>query len=229
MTDEALLMKISAYADGELDAAARSEVEAALALQPELTRRLDALRKLDRAAAQLPVPEMDAGAGKAVWGMIAERIADRPGVAQHGLALEEQVVAHLPSAPHVAEETWADVWSGIRSRISARERVVHAQPAQSWRRKAYWWRPALPLAVAAALLLAVTLGFILNLRQEGPGNGAVPGPTAQNRQLEPPEVLDDRYFMVVRHVPGIEAPVVCFFLKEPEPQDDVNGRGGIWD
>ena len=30
--------------------------------------------------------------------------------------------------------------------------------------------------------------------------------------------LDQRYFVMVQHVPGIEQPVVCFFLKEPDPE-----------
>jgi hypothetical protein len=65
--------------------------------------------------------------------------------------------------------------------------------------------------VAASLLCAAALGFLAwdSLVEKTPADPQRPGQVAEG-----PEVMDERYFLMVKHVPGLEEPVVCFFRKD---------------
>lgn len=222
MVQEALLERLSAYADGELDAAECARMETALAHDAELRRALAQFRRLDGATAGLPAPQLDASAAAALWTEIAQRTFQRGLPAAGTEADWAEVAGNLAPAPELPEERWQTVWAGIQARTSsgaqagsagqAAARVSEVRlPAPARVRTAAWWRAAGALALAAGLLLGVTLFALWN------GRGEFEPPTVRGTpEVEPAEVLDDRYFMMVKHVPGIETPVVCFFLKDPE-------------
>ncbi|MCZ7645398.1 MAG: zf-HC2 domain-containing protein [Planctomycetota bacterium] len=248
MIDDAMLERLSAYADGELEPGAAAEVEAALRADPALRRALARFQRLTREAAALPVPQLESGAENALWEVVRERTVG--GEAGWEAGRWAEVSGRLKAAPEVDEERWTKVWAGISSRTrGASERAV--RPADSEapiaadltpgelpavagdkvvrmpeRRVLPIWPAAGVLAAAAAVILTLTLGLAV-LRENGPedpGKGPAvarqdpgPGPLRQVKYDPMPEVLDDRYQMVVKNIPGIEEPVLCFFLKEEEP------------
>lgn len=241
MVDEKLLEQLSAYADGELDAAARAQVERALASEAGLRRELAQLRKLDEAAAALPVPDMPAGAAEALWAEIAERIGEAEPA--RAASARGRIAPALPDAPVIPEERWQGVWDGIRQRTGSAPAVgagpldADLTPAgmkvvgsgrnivvvDTWRRPIPLWRTVAALAVAASVLIALTFVFLLRTRT---GRQADP-PRVANSAPEPAasEALDSRYRLVEKKLPGIEATVVCFFLKDADAE--LNENGGL--
>ena len=245
--EDALLEMLSAYADGELDAAASARVEAALQAEPRLRRRLAAFRALDAQAAVLPVPELDGSAAEALWTGVFERSERGAGTIRKpppAQALESgrwrELAVGLPRVPEVSETRWGEAWSNIRGRTrtllpsSVVERAVPLDAdlspigmrAVSWsadgasigggRRAWSLWLAAGGMAAAAALMAGLTV-FLLQGRSSSDPAGSQP--QVAEDALEGARVLDDRYFMMVKHVTGTESeaqsPVetVCFFLK----------------
>lgn len=95
--DDALLEQLSAYADGELDAAARARMEEALARDEGLRRTLDDFRTLDAATAALPVPQIDGSTGEVLWELVAGRTVHRgkeDGAAGLNERLQRELVLH---------------------------------------------------------------------------------------------------------------------------------------
>lgn len=243
--DDALLEQLSAYADGELDAAARARMEEALGRDESLRRALADFRTLDKATAALPVPQIDGSTGEVLWELVAGRTVHR-GEEDSSAALNErlqrELAAGLAPVPEVSAERWGPVWAKIRAQTVAAKRPgtavidrplgddltpvelsvvreAHATAAAPRKRKVVpIWRAAATMAAAATVLLVATVA----LRNSAPGNGLTPtdgGERVAQVHGPPPaqtEVLDDRYFTMVKYVPGLDKPVVCFFLKEGE-------------
>ena len=236
MVDEKLFEQLSAYVDGELDAAALAQVERALASDAELRRALAQLRKLDQAAATLPVPEMPAGAAEALWAEIAQRIGETEPARKFGDRPDLRSVPEFP-APVIPEERWRKVWDGIRQqtpsapatgpldadltpagmKVAGSGRGVVT--AETWRRPVPFWRNVAALAIAATVLIALTFIFLLRTRT---GHHKDP-PVVAEPTPGPAEVLDSRYQLVQKKLPGIEATVVCFFLKDADAELNQNG------
>ena len=247
MTD-ILLEQVSAYADGELDGPAEAEVSAALERDAALRKALAAFRKLDAAAATLPVPMLDAETGRALWAEVSFRTTERRGESAAAPADWKAVSSALPPAPAVSEARWSKVWAGVRSGIqqagpaaqavdsghraalpldadlspiNLRAVSEHAQaPERRSRANSLWM--AVGVMAAAAMILLATIPLMRTVLPD-------PLPTKKEHVVKrlPPsaeddgaQVLDDRYFMLTRHVEGVENPVVCFFLKAEETGDN---------
>lgn len=231
MLDERIIEKLSAYADGELDAQAAGEFEQALGQDAGLGACLAQFRQLDRATAQLPVPRLSAEAGEALWEAVRVRTIAGGEAEPLSAAGERRLADHLAMPPAVPEERWQKAWDHIRAQTSDAGRrpvAVDLTPgpmravgapdrAQAGGSSAPipLWRGFMALAAAALVMFVATMAF---LRQVEPHPGGKP--VQKVTELTAPEALDDRYFVMVKHVPGIEEPVVCFFLKEPDPELD---------
>lgn len=249
MASEELLIKLSAYADGELAEEEAREVVAALEAEPDLQQVLDQFRRLDSETAALPVPQLEDDAGEALWEMVADRTVKRTNDAPDSEAEQKtpgdwkDLAAAMPAEPQIGEDRWAKVWSGIQERTGQEEPKKELTPAPSAvesaplqadftpvdmkvvkdaptridsapRQKAIpIWSAALLMSAAAAIMLAVWPGIIGTPVQPDPG-----GDVDVVEVPEGPEVNDDRYFMLVRHVEGVESEVVCFFEKEDESE-----------
>lgn len=101
MFDDETLM---AYADGELDDRRRREVEAALALDPELVRRVDAHRRLRAQVSDQYQAELEAPVPDAVMAMLRSAQTD---------AVEPDSDAHvLPFTAPAANDRRA-VWTNV--------------------------------------------------------------------------------------------------------------------
>ncbi|MCW8130594.1 MAG: zf-HC2 domain-containing protein [Planctomycetota bacterium] len=230
--EDALLEKLSAYADGELEPAEAAEVAAALAEHPELRRVVSGFRVLDAQAAKLPVPPIDDETGRALWSEVSFRTLeskDLPGARTLGTTAWNEMAEGLPPAPEVREDRWNQVWQGVRKNMPARpaEPAEHAlplgdlspvnmpavsdraaaRPAVRRRPLAFWFGSS---AMAAALVLGVT-AFLFRHHSGGTGTDRV----AHDEPLGA-KVLDDRYFLLTKHVPGVDTPVVCFVLKDED-------------
>ncbi|HEY3322439.1 MAG TPA: hypothetical protein VGP72_18395 [Planctomycetota bacterium] len=107
--DDRSHIAFSAYADGELDAAAAAHIEHRLTEDKNLRRHLQQYKKLDSAAAQLPVPQ----AGQKAQALWAVGRASVPAT-----ALERQIAAEF-NAPTISEERFRTVWQKIASRTVA--------------------------------------------------------------------------------------------------------------
>jgi len=230
MLDEQTIEKLSAYADGELDAQASGEIERVLAGDAELRGCLEQFRRLDGVAAALPVPQMSEAAGEALWEAVTAQV--REGEESLSPSVLRRVIDGLPVPPVVPEERWRSVWTNVRARTTgAAERPLDADltpgplqavnprlSAQAAKDAAPipLWRGFMALAAAAVVLVIATVAF-LHYTDKPDENGFQP-PVLAEPKIQPPEALDDRYFVMVKHVPGIEQPVVCFFLKEPDPE-----------
>jgi anti-sigma factor RsiW len=207
--DERLLIELSAYADGELDAAARAALEHDLAARPELRPLLAQFRRLDAAAAALPVPQIDASVG---WQMapVPEQVARRLDQAADAavptvpdgkyLQVWEQIAARtvLGGVPQVAGEQWDKIWRKVS------QRTVF----QGSRR--HWWLRRLVLAGASAAA-ALFFFYLMWPATEPPGTVT----------MLMPEVLDDRYQLQVHYLEGSTNPVVCFYLRSDEPGEEA--------
>ncbi|MBI3829489.1 MAG: hypothetical protein HY291_08230 [Planctomycetes bacterium] len=240
--EEALLEKLSAYADGELEGAEAAELSAALEARPELRRMLDAFKRLDEQVAALPVPPLDDETGRALWSEVSFRTLEaqgKPGAKPLETPSWNAMAEGLPPAPEVSADRWGKVWQGIRGGMQPGAKseeprdeadrsvplgdlspihlaaVKDREPFEESRKPrkrpvAFWFSAA---AMAAALVAAVAT-FVFR-----DDTGAKDGPVAAE-DLQGAAVLNDRYFMLTKHVQGVESPVVCFFLKDDGP--DVN-------
>lgn len=230
MLDERMIEKLSAYADGELDAQTAGEVERAVTQFAALRVCLDQFRRLDGVATLLPVPQMSETAGAEVWKAV--RLQTVTGSeADLTPANLRRVEAALDTPPVITEERWQRTWAQVRLQTTGdRSRPIHADltpdpmhavedvtPAQVRRTAAPipFWRSLTALAAAAVILVVTMLAF---MRHEPTGLVPVPKPPDLKVAGGLPQALDQRYFVMVQHVPGIEQPVICFFLKEPDPE-----------
>lgn len=240
--EEALLEKLSAYADGELEGAESAALSAALEARSELRRMLEAFKRLDEQAAALPVPPLDEETGRALWSEVSFRTLEaqgKPGAKPLETPAWNAMAEGLPPAPEVNAERWGKVWQGIRGGMrpgatseEAREdaerpvplgdfspvhlaAVKDREPFEAARKPrkrpvAFWFSAA---AMAAAVLIAVASFAFRN-------HGGTKDAPVASEDLQGAAVLNDRYFMLTKHVQGVESPVVCFFLKDDGP--DVN-------
>jgi hypothetical protein len=102
MADDRLLIKISALADGELAADVTRELEASLASDRALQREIDIYRKLDAAAANIPVPQIAKKLDSAVMRAAVSQDKDR--LAEAALEM---------AAPKISNERFGQVWKKI--------------------------------------------------------------------------------------------------------------------
>jgi anti-sigma factor RsiW len=118
MAEQTLEMRISAHADGELDAASAAALAAELSRNPQLARELAICNALDAAARAIPVPVMDEKlAGR--WAVVRERID----LAADPVVRRLETAAEIP-VPHVSEARFDAVWKNIQARtveLSARD------------------------------------------------------------------------------------------------------------
>lgn len=108
MNDDRIQIRISALADGELDAEAARTLESLLAQDPALGREMALYRKLDAAAASIPVPQIEQKLGmdsvRDVHSAEGQRLAGR--------------VASL-RVPDISSERFTQVWKKIAARTVA--------------------------------------------------------------------------------------------------------------
>ncbi|MFH0938012.1 MAG: zf-HC2 domain-containing protein [Planctomycetota bacterium] len=226
--DNALLVQLSAYADGELNAVERSAVEQQLAQCPELARNLALYKRLDWAVANIPQSQ-------AVW-------AGEFSPADANVALESKylkAIAALPApmispekfdrvwqkiaqrttatAPIVSAERWQDVWQDIQNQIKkaafaqAASRPVVAVNFQRSRRHAWRWI----IAASAAAVLALIVRF--------------PHSTPSMDKLValeiPDEPNDASYQVRVKFIKGQREPLVIFYRQEePSPVPETTSE-----
>ena len=108
MLKDDLLIQLSAYCDGELDATSGARIEIALASQPELQAELKAFQTLHEAVAMLPLPQVDTKLA-ALWENNAARITSR-----HHPSLNGGAVAIR--APQISSKRFEHAWTKISSR-----------------------------------------------------------------------------------------------------------------
>ncbi len=130
MAQENYKEKLSAYMDGELDAAASEGVRTALKDDPRLQKDMADFRRLASEAAKLPVPQMDEDTGNALW----EIVADQTVKAKRSAETEARAasvstgkwIEHakaLGEPPEVGEERWNNVWAGVRQQSGLQDRM----------------------------------------------------------------------------------------------------------
>ena len=178
--------------------------------------------RLDQAAAALPVPVPGADAFERAWAGIAGRVVSPP----HG-ATDMPVRLEAPAVP---AQQWDKVWQGIvaKTRLRAapaREQTVAQAESPRVvrgdfrRHAALRWRWLAAASAAAAILL----GLLVYVPQSGQSTAAL-----DSGIVEVPEVLDDRYQVVVEYPEGQKTPVVCFFLKDDAGQKENAGQDFQW-
>ena len=244
MPDRALQEQISAYADGELDPIEVRQVEAALASQPELRAFLTRSRALDKRARKTllkQTPKLDSTAAEVTWKTVLARLPAESNTTLQGASESAEFwrekAAGLKDIPLVEDKQWDALWSNVKQQtalVKPERRQEMRTPvtllsadsgamavpgnfkhnADHSRRWAYW---TLSVSVAAMALLMVGLAW---LKVMGPAQpGQLPGPSIN---VAASEVLDSKYFMLVKNnVPGVDAPVVCFYLNDEEPEKDL--------
>ena len=111
--DERQLIALSAYADGELDGRARTELEAELARRPELRAELQLIKQLDAAAAKLPVPDVAAKLNAIMTASDLRDACTKP--------LPAELLQQIQRVPIVKAERFATLWNAIAARTVALE------------------------------------------------------------------------------------------------------------
>ncbi len=113
VADDRLLIQLSAYADGELDEAARKALEVECAGNPRLAAELAAFRRLDTAAAQLPVPDVRTALSR----MRARPLAPIDGEEPEDRAAQARLERLAGGdVPQIDENRFARAWQYIRER-----------------------------------------------------------------------------------------------------------------
>lgn len=245
MNDNEREIELSAYADGEVDAVRAQAAAGRLAEDAALRRAVTCYARLDKAAAQLPAPELSGTASVQVWRTVAQRTTEVTAADRRAWARLEQAAAALP-APAVGAEAWERVWAEVRPEAASlnaavREAEVPAVSAERWdkvwggirartvdgadlkpqvsslkpRVVSLRWRW---LAVAS-LAAAVLFGLLVYMPHSGEGPQAA---------LEVPEVLDQSYRVQVKYVEGQASPVVCFYLKDDTGLGDRKPENWRW-
>jgi hypothetical protein len=111
MADDKLLILISAYADGELDAASAAALESELTQHPHLAEALAACKALDHAAQTIPVPNIEQKLSVR-WSIIRERTVM---IAHPHTRRIEAAAAEIP-APQIPAARFDRAWQQISSR-----------------------------------------------------------------------------------------------------------------
>ncbi|MEI6232773.1 MAG: hypothetical protein WCT04_06965 [Planctomycetota bacterium] len=241
MTNEDLL-KLSAYADDELTAPERVELEAKLERAPAFTQTLAAFKKLHTAARNETIPSLSSDASETLWPLIAERSLSVPALDAERLnqfAASESVPvisndrftatwkdiklstsARREAAPRVQPEKWDRAWNTISARSTAVKKIDSTErirPAKATSPFSYAWKFAAGIGLAASLYMMFGIP------------GLTPQPTLNPEPVQPivavssmsiPETQDDNYGVRVRFVPGSSDPVVTLYYKSA---DRVNG------
>ena len=196
---------------------------------------------LDRAAAELRVPEMDPIKTTAVWHAIAAATvsptpADRAAWAQLDAAAANISVPQVGAkkfaqawssvdarthsdagVPAVSDDRWNNVWRSIQARTTAKAAPAAAPAAPpnivraDFKPRRSMWKWVTTAGIAAALIVGALL---LPTTRKGDDPAAA-------MVLEIPEVLDDRYHVQVKYLEGQSQPVVCFFLNEPQEDSEL--------
>ena len=201
-----------------------------------------AIEKIERATAELIVPTPSAEKFAERWSRIAEQLAQTPATLREELAVS--------GTPVVSEERWNAMWQRIANRMSQQERhasistanlakipprtsnlclpAVGEMPAEAAPAKKpiqvefkapqkRTWGWVAKISVAAVVLLTASL-FL----PKGPVHPPLlPIPIATVASaVEIPEALDERYDVQVQYLPGQKEPVVCFFLKGDDSQEN---------
>lgn len=224
MTDDDL-MKLSAYADGELPAPERTIIEARLKCDPAFVGALTAMNSLTAAARNEPVPtsDFDAAASRLQVLAAAEEV---PIVApERFVTVWKEISLHTAAlaetAPNVESAQWRGVWSGIASR-TAKPSAIEIKPAplrpiaktSPFSRA---WMGAVGLGLAASIIVA--LGLPSTPAQITPGPSVSGKPTDSAAlgaiSMSIPEAQDDHYGVRIRFVPGNSDPVVSLYYKTP--------------
>ena len=250
MSELTLDEKLSAYADGELDAAQAGELETALRDDTALQRMLAQFRAMDREAAALPVPQLDGDTGAALWSLVAERTVEAPASGPESDRPFRDLSAGLPAVPEVKEARWDRAWADIRARTvdakAASEKTTGAtemekalpleadftplnqkavafseadasegpgrtsSPFAARRGGSSIWKAAGLMAAAAALVVMANMGLV-----QWPGSNVGPdNPPVPVEEDEFAEALDENYMVMVKHVEGLDEPLVCFVPSE---------------
>ena len=193
-------MRASALADGEL-----AEGGAALSANSGLATEMALWKKLDAAAANLPVPNLHDLTERETARAIAARIHETQR-ARYALSAS----AESPAAvPQVSKEKWDGVWKKIETRVSERSAApTNIVPLPT--RKVSRWRWMTGAAVAAVVLVALLLKFYPH-DQPPPDEGVA---------LDIPKSVNERYDITVEYVKG--DPVVCYYLKPEARLSDAN-------
>lgn len=241
--DDKLLSELSAYADGELDAAGAQALEARLN-DPALQRQIALYKKLDQAVAALPVPEIPAAKAAAAWQQIAPytvqlSAGERAVFARLDAATRELPVPQLSAAafeqlwpriavrtvssekghaaapaPAVSQERWDKTWAEIEKKIESHPKMRSVSERQT----------AQPAALTVDFRaqsrrrwgwVAASVAAMVTLALLI-GNAMQPEETEV--AMEMPSVLDERYQLQVEYVAGQEQPVITF-LRTPDQHE----------
>ncbi|MCY3021101.1 MAG: hypothetical protein NTW87_18970 [Planctomycetota bacterium] len=182
-----------------------------------------AFARLDQAAAALPVPTVSDLIYEQVWEAVVERVGR--GSSQEAGRTQSAILGS--PVPAVSEERWQAVWQGILHKTHAAQREPRAlsssraearsqEPgAKSQSRAHRRWRWLAAASLAAAALFAA-LVFVPQRQEEQPV------------AMEVPQALDSRYHVQVEYLPGQQAPVVCFLLKDDTGRKDDTQQNWRW-
>ncbi len=225
MTDEDLL-KLSAYADGELPASERVEIESRLNRDPAFARTLATMKSLDSAAQNEPEPQRDfdsaiarlekCAATESIPVVSTERFA----AMWNNITLSSR--AHNEATPKIDSKRWNGVWTGISTRTA---QINDIQPAEKPERKivkvrtlsqvgigSRAWIWAVGAGVAAAIALALWLPDSASHITTPPETES---PVASGGSMSIPETQDENYGVRIRFVSGNSDPVVSLYYKSP--------------
>ena len=239
---------LSAFADGELDAAQARDLAGRLATDPALRRVVTSYKALDAAALRLPVPELPQAAAAKAWRNVARRTCEVSLADQRAFGRIEAAAAAL-ATPAVSNEAFGEAWKEIANRLqpegtdsqfpNGRKLFPVSVPSvQAPEPDASQWeevwrgiraqtglsrRRSLPWRwlAAASLAAAVLLGLLVHVSLPGPEQAALGVPEA-------PEVLDDRYQAHIQYTEGLRSPVVCFLLKDDTGLGGEKGQNWRW-
>jgi anti-sigma factor RsiW len=226
MDDE--FLKLSAYADGELPASERANIESRLRSDPAFARALTIMKSLHMAAQNetIPQPDFDADAARLQTLAATETI---PAVSNERYAtVWKEITLHTSArneaAPKIKSDRWKGVWSGISTRTAkAPDAAPIHKPARVIEKPSPFsraWIWAAGVGLAASILLALWL----------------PNETPQMSPINPsdsvalsaismsiPEAQDDHYGVRVRFVSGSSDPVVSLYYKTPARANGLMG------
>ena len=104
MLNDQLLMELSAFADGELDAAATPRLQQKLAARSDLQRELALLKRLDSAAAKLPVPSIPKKLSGLCTSITAPNLNEKT---------VERIAQTLSAVPTIPAERFDRVWCAV--------------------------------------------------------------------------------------------------------------------
>lgn len=235
MTEDELL-KLSAYADGELNDAERLLLESSLEQAPALRETLDVFGRLRESAILEAVPQ-PAGATESFWPAL-ERSLDSPdaptrricacaaaesapGIPHERFQIIWQhvaihTVAGRESSPPVETRRWSGVWSGISGRTEATHSARSSRIALPAKTPSVWlW------SIGAGLAASVLLAFLMPKTASNPPPPTM-SETTTSASMTVPEAEDEHYGVRVRLVEGSSDPVVTLYFKNSSYDDTLD-------